>query len=1112
MAAPDLTHLTEQRKALLHKLLAGKGVAAPGRAVIEPTPAGEAPQLSFAQERMWFFEQLVPGTAVYNLPAVIRMVGPLDRQALQSALGAALGRHDALHARFASDRGRPALRLAGQGSAPLTFHDLAGLQSDEAHRLVTAEVKAPFDLASGPLVRLMLLRVAEQEHILVLNMHHIAGDAWSWEIILRDTARVYAAGSTLPAAEPVQYQDFARWQRARYRDGELAEQLGYWRKQLDGAPAPLELPSDRVRPAAPRFQGAVTAFDVGPEHVAALREIGRREGATLFMVTLAAFNVLLHRYTGQSDIVIGTPAANREQAQIQPLVGLFVNTLLMRTRMRPEQTFLDLLRDLRRTATQAYANADIPFEKLVEELAPDRGFSSSPFFQVMFAYRAAPALQDLGPLRLEPVDVHNGTAKRDLTLQLVETGDGLHGQIEYDTDLFDAATVERLAGHYLRLIDTAGSAPDEPVATMPMLTVAEREALHGWSSGGPLHSEDALVHQRFSAQAGRTPDAVAVVAGPVTLTYAELDTASDRLAGALAALGVGPEDPVGIHLDRSADLVVAILGVLKAGGAYVPVDMDGPMERRRSILDDAGVAVVISRDAGPAGPWTTVDPLAAHQQVTPRVSVDPAAKAYVLYTSGSTGKPKGVIVEHRQLIGYLDAILERLDLREPMAYAMVQPLTVDSSVTALFPPLITGGVLHVIPRELSLDAAALADYCHTHAVDVLKIAPSHLSALQRSERFHQILPRRVLVIGGEASAWEWVQRLQQTNPRCRVFNHYGPTEATVGVTTFRVAEHLGTSLVVTPLGFPLPGTDTHVLDPRMQPLPVGVPGELFLGGVNIARGYGGQPALTARSFVPDPFAGAGQRLYRTGDIVRRLPNGAIEFLGRTDDQVKIRGYRVELGEIESVLKTHAGVADAVVVVRSDEGAEPRVVAYVVLTGAVDQVAVQAHAQAQLPKHMVPSSFVVLDALPLSPHGKVDRKALPAPTRPVPAVRPVAAPVTAMQHTIAAIWCDLLGTDQVGVDENFFEAGGHSLLLVRLHHELQEAAGSPFPLVELFNATTIAAQADLLSRSDPGGAARQRGLERGLERGVERGRKQSESMRRRGLPGDRPARASGESDA
>ncbi|MGW6913075.1 non-ribosomal peptide synthetase [Kitasatospora sp. NPDC054939] len=768
---------------------------------------------------------------------------------------------------------------------------------------------------------------------------------------------------------------------------------------------------------------------VSPSATAALRQLGEACGAGLPAAAFALYLALLHRYSGQSELVVGVSNGAGLTTPVRAEVG-------------------GSFRELVRLAGARLAEAEQARTATPVHLWP--GFSCRP------APRVAPE-----------------TASCDLDLHLSYAEGELTGQLVFATDVLDPATARRAVEHLLRLLEGATADPDRPVAELPLLT-AEEEHTVATLNGVAGEPTDLSFHRLFEAQAARTPEAIAVRAEGASLSYRELNCRANQLADLLREIGVGPEVTVGICADRDVRLLVAVLGVLKAGGAYVPVDPNDPVERRDGILRDAAVrAVVATAPLGTAHQVIELDAELAVLAGRPTENPPPERSAcgdaaYLLYTSGSTGKPKGVVIEHRQLVGYTRAVIRRLGIDGPLSFAMVQPLTVDSSVTAFAPPLCTGGEVHLISRKSALDADRLADWVQIWGVDCLKIAPSHLRALQSSPRFAELLPRRLLVIGGEASDWRWLRALQRLVPHCRVFNHYGPTETTVGVLTLAVADHPDAEWETAPIGVPLPGTQAHVVDPAGRPTPVGVAGELLIGGDNLARGYHRRDDLTAAAFVPDTLGGGpGSRLYRTGDIVRRLADGTIAFLGRRDDQIKVRGFRVALGEIEAALKSHPEVRHAIAIVREDLPGNRQVVAYIEPYGpGFSTAGLERHLRARLSPHMVPQAMVTLDRLPLSGHGKVDRSKLPRPTEPAAAPLP---PRNELERLVARVWQEVFRIEAVGADQNFFDLGGHSLLMVELHHRLRAATGREIELLDLFQHTTVRAQAELLSQHKQGAA-------------------------------------------
>ncbi len=1073
-----------------------------GLAVPPLAPAarvGERFLLSFAQQRLWFIQQFEPDSPAYNMPGLIRIRGALDVDALAASLEALLRRHEVLRTTFVLSDGQPLQQIHPPTPLALVPVDLAGLPEDESAaeqaRLAQAEAVRPFDLSSGPLLRATLLRLGAAEHALLLTMHHIVADEWSVNVLVRELSALYeaaAAGRAAALPEPsLQYVDYALWQRGWLQGEALETLLAYWRPQLAGAPALLDLPTDRPRPAVQTFRGASHSFHLSEPLSEALRGLARREEATLFMTLLAAFAALLARYSHQDDIVIGTPVAGRSQVELEGLLGCFINTLALRVDLGGAPSFRQLLAQVRETTLGAYAHQDIPFEKLVEELQPERDLSHAPVFQVMFTLQhhavTGLSLPDL-VLGLEEID--NRTAKFDLTLIMAE-GPTLGGTLEYNTDLFEAATVERMLGHFTALLEQIAAGFDGPVAHIPLLGAQERRLLtEVWARGADAAPAAGCVHELIARQAARTPEAVALAGAGQQLSYAELDARANQLARLLRAQGVGPEQTVAVALPRSPDLVVALLAVLKSGAAYVPLDLDHPAERLRAMLEDARPAALLAAGAVPAalaaGPWRLIDlaaetpAIAACGRLPLADSAAPDQLAYVLYTSGSTGRPKGVMVSHAALRSYLLWAAETYAVAEGQGAPLHSPVGFDLTVTSLFAPLLAGRTVTLLPEAPGTEALEAA-LLEGGDFSLVKLTPAHVQLLAQSPRAAELAGRaRALVIGGEALLAEHLALWRRAAPGVRLINEYGPTEATVGCCVYEVGPDDPAGGVV-PIGRPTPATLLYVLDPRMQPAPVGVPGELYIGGAQLARGYLGRPDLTAERFVPNPFGAGGwglgaedaqlkthsSRLYKTGDRVRWRADGTLEFLGRVDQQIKLRGFRIEPGEIEAALRAYPEVCEAAVLLRGD-----RLVAYVVPdknqeprteNQAPDtdnaelkpqNSTLNTFLQGRLPDYMLPSAFVWLDALPLTRSGKLDRLALPVPMAEGLVVGSVA-PRTPTEQQVAQIWAEVLGLARVGVQDNFFELGGQSLKAVQVLSRLRDALRIDLSLQQLFEAPTVA---------------------------------------------------------
>ncbi|HEX7239391.1 MAG TPA: non-ribosomal peptide synthase/polyketide synthase, partial [Longimicrobiaceae bacterium] len=1024
---------------------------------------GEAP-LSFAQERLWFLDRLMPGSAAYNLAGAIRLRGEVDAATLRRSLEEIVRRHETLRTVFAEVEGRPVQRVLPAGAVPLPAVDLSrldpGTREGAARRAAEAAARAPFALEAGPPFRARLLRLGADEHLLVLVLHHIVGDGWSGGVLMREVGALYPAllagePSPLPPL-PTQYADWALRQRDGLRGDVVEEQLAYWRERLAGLAA-LDLPTDHPRPAVQSFRGATHRFEVPAAVMDGVRSLARGEGATLFMTLLAAWDLLLSRYSGEGDVAVGTAVSSRDRAGVAGLVGLFVDTLVLRVEVVPEEGFRALLARARAAALEAFDRRDLPFERLVEEVQPERDLSRNPLFQVMLAPQSAPPEPvELPGATLVPEPLDGGAAILDLTLYTWERSDGgLDAGLEYAADLFEAGTARRMAAHLVQVLRAVAADPDRAVAELPLLLPAERaQLLEEWTATGRACPERSL-HELFAEQAARTPDAAALRFEGRPTSYAELDRSANRLAHHLRALGVGPEVRVGLCVERTPEMVAAMLGVLKAGGAYVPLDPTYPAGRLEYMLEDAGAAVVVSQAhlaerLPPGVPRLLLDAeaesIAARPDTAPEGAAEPGNLAYVLYTSGSTGRPKGVQVEHRsasQVVHFLR------DGVRPEARAAVRGSTsvsYDVSVGEIFGTICWGGTLVLVESVLELPRVA------DEGVRLVVTVPSAVAELLRAGGIPESV--RAFDLAGEALPAALARELYALPGTERVLNLYGPTEDTVYSTWSEVER--GAERVR--IGRPVPGSWAYVLDPAGNPAPVGVAGELCLGGAGTARGYHGRPDLTAERFVPDPFAPEpGARVYRTGDLVRWIARGELEYLGRADQQVKVRGFRIEPAEVESALLGHPAVRHAVIVARDGRAGGKRLVAYVVPAEGASPSAEELRVWLRLvlPEHMVPSAFVALETLPLTPSGKTDRRALPEPEQDAAAF---VAPRTGTEEVLSGIWAEVLGVERVGVEESFFDLGGHSLLAMQVVSRVRQAFGVEVPLRSLFQAPTVAALA------------------------------------------------------
>jgi len=1040
--------------------------------------------LSFAQERLWFFDQLEPGNPFYNLCGALRVTGQLNAEALRQSIEKIIERHEVLRTAFAAVEGQPIQVVAAAGDFQMPLIDLRDRSPDdrqaEVQRLSASSAREPFDLGQSSLLRAKLLRLDVTEHVLLLTVHHIVFDGWSLGVFLRELAEFYQAFSSnhLPLLSPlpIQYADFAAWQRQQLQGEILETQLGYWKQQLSGSLPILNLPTDFPRPAVQTFQGARQTWELPSYLSLALTQLGQQEKATLFMTLLAAFKTLLYRYTGQTDILVGSPIANRNLREIEALIGFFVNTLVLRSDLNGNPTFRELLRSVREVALGAYAHQDVPIEKLVEELQPERDLSYSPLFQVAFALQngLTQTLQ-LPGLTLNFNEIHTETANFDLTLFLEETDRGLTATWEYSTNLFQPSTIARMHGHFQILLEGIIANADTRISELPLLSDRERhQLLIEWNNTQVDYPKDSTIHQLFEAQVERTPDAIAVVFEDQKLTYGELNKRANQVAHYLQQLGVKPEVLVGICTERSLDMIVGLLGILKAGGAYVPLDPSYPLERITYILSDARVKILVTEQKMLAllpeqeaqlvcldADW---DRISQQSQTNPDLGANSDNLAYTIYTSGSTGKPKGVQIYHQSLVNFLNSMREAPGLTESDILLAVTTICFDIAALEIYLPLMVGAKIVLASREVTANGELLLSTLQNCGVTVLQATPATWRLLLAAG--WESSPQLKMLGGGEALPRELADRLLEKGGS--LWNMYGPTETTVWSTTCQVnaleSRHRRQN-VPEAIGRPIANTEIYILDGNLQAVPVGIVGELYIGGDGLAKGYLNRPELNAEKFISHPFSDRpGARLYKTGDLARYLSDGNIEYVDRIDNQVKVRGFRIELGEVEAALSQHPDVREAVVVVREDEPGKKCLVAYAVLgqEGAIADRELRAFVKQKLPEYMLPSAFVLLEALPLTPNGKVDRKALRAPDTENLPLNAAFAPRTPEEQLLAEIWSQVLGVKQVGIRDNFFELGGHSLLATQLIAKVREAFQIELPLRSLFQCPTVESLAAVIS--------------------------------------------------
>ncbi|MCW5609010.1 MAG: amino acid adenylation domain-containing protein, partial [Nitrosomonas sp.] len=1042
--------------------------------------------LSYAQQRLWTLSQFDACSIAYNISSAWRLTGRVDVTALSRSLNEIVRRHEVLRTTFGMENGQPVQVIAPAVDLDIATKAFGHLPEDkrdsEIARYLDKQSQLPFDLTQGPLLRAALLSLSasddsgQAEYILYFAMHHIVSDGWSMSILNREFMSLYAAFSTNRASSlpelDVQYADYAVWQREALQEEQIKQQLDYWKQQLAGASGILELYADRLRPNMPSYRGSNYHFTV-PEHIAAqLKTLGRQHDATLFMVLLSGLNILLYRYSGQRDICIGTPIANRDRLEIEGLIGFFVNIVVVRTVLADNPTFIQLLTKVKKVCLEAQAHQGLPFERLVDALAPVRDMRHTPLFQVMFALQTVTDdLLEVGGVRFARLDMDTRSAKFDLSLEVIECRHGLDAVLNYNTDLFDEATIIQMAGNFRKLLETIAVSPDKSLSDLSLLTETERKQhLLEWNAVQPVTATAQCIHQLFEARVKENPDAIAAVYENQQLSYSQLNAKANQLAHYLRAHGVGPEVLVGICTERALEMVIGIVGILKAGGAYVPFDPGYPQDRITFMLDDARPAAVLIHTAThqPLFDSVSVLDLAAQQEEIAHYSMDNPPNlcrtqnlAYVIYTSGSTGKPKGALATHENVLRLFENTQDKFGFDKHDVWTLFHSCAFDFSVWELWGALIYGGKLVVVPYWISRSPEAFYRLLCEHSVTVLNQTPSAFRSLTHiaisendGEQRRDAL--RLVIFGGEALELEslkpWFERFGYRQPQ--LVNMYGITETTVHVTYFPLhSDVLGKSLG-SPIGRPIEDLQVYVLDAHYNLQPAGVPGELYVGGAGLVRGYLSRANLTAERFVPNPFnVQSGQRLYRTGDLARYRADGTIEYLGRIDQQVKIRGFRIELGEIEAALLQHEQVKETTVVVREDNPGDKYLVGYVVGDEATEIDAIRAHLKSCLPEYMIPSAFVLLDKLPLTTNGKVDRKALPAPNISDQLAHGYVAPRNSAEEILAWVWVQILAVDHVGIDDNFFELGGDSIRSVQVVGLAKEKALF-FSVEQLYRNPTI----------------------------------------------------------
>jgi aspartate racemase len=1043
---------------------------------LSPTTRDGILPLSFAQQRLWFLEQLEPGSSIYNMSRVYRLIGVLNISALEQSFQAMIQRHEVLRTIFTTVEGQPVQKILPN----IPFHLSGDRCNDRSIQdWLNRESQKPFDLSQAPLLRAKILRITETEHILLVTIHHIVSDGWSMGILVQELSHLYSAlvnqtAVSLPELS-IQYVDFSVWQRQWLSGTKLEHQINYWQQQLTNLPPFLELPTDRPRPAIQTFSGSAQTFIIPLELTQQLKSLSQQQGVTLFMTLLATFGLLLSRYSRQEDLAIGSSIANRQNSQIERLIGCLVNMLVLRMDLSENPTVSELLQRAKKIAIDAYAHQDLPFEKLVEELQPERHLSHSPLFQVAFSMQNVPQPPlNLTGLEVTPLELEKITSQFDLTLYINETIKGIEGQIEYNTDLFDHATINRMIGHFQCLLEGFVANPQQKVFELSILTVKEQQQILGeWNQTKTNYPQDQCIHQLFEKQVAKTPNNIALVFEDQTLTYQELNQKANQLAHYLQQIGVKPEDLIGICVERSLEMIISLLAILKAGGAYLPLDHNYPQERLQWMLEDAQTSIIITTEnligklpKNQARLVLLDTNQEAIQELDPTnlpCHVQPDSLVYVIYTSGSTGKPKGVSILHKGVVRLVNNT-NYINFSAEDVFLQLSTISFDASTFEIWGCLLNGGKLVIMPPHTpSLTEIGTAIKEHKVTTIWLTAGLFHLIV---DENINDLKPIKNLLAGGDVLSLSHCRKVLQELPQCTLINGYGPTENTTFTCCYPI-EYPSQIINSIPIGKPIANTQVYILDSHLIVTPVGIPGELYIGGDGLARGYLNRPDLNKEKFISNPFSeNSDSRLYKTGDLVRYLPDGNIEFLGRLDNQVKIRGFRIELGEIEAYLSQHPLVKENVVVTFEKHPNNKILVAYLVVHTAenFEISELRQFLKERLPDYMIPSDFVILESLPLNPNGKVDRRALPSPDL-KPESSSFLAPRDDVEAQLAKIWENVLGIENLSVTDNFFDLGGHSLLAIKLFNAINQTFHKKLLLATLFQAPTIEQLANLIKRSD-----------------------------------------------